>query len=141
MQEVVVHLPAQAGGRADETLGVLGEEFAVDSREIVHPLGEAPRDQFAQIVVAGLVLRQQQHVVGASPAVPSALVEAAAGGDVHLTTDDGLHARPFRRLVELHRAEHVPVVGERYGRLPEFGGALHQIADSRGAVQETVLGV
>ena len=120
---------------------MLCEEFAVDSGEIVHPLGEAARDQFAQVVVARLVLREEQHVVGASPAVRGALVEPAAGGDVHLAPDDGLHARSSRRLVELHRAEHVPVVGEGHGGLAEFGGALHQIVDARGAVQETVLGV
>ena len=141
VQEVVVHLPAQAGGRAYEALGVLREEFAVDPREIVHALGEAPRDEFAQVVVARLVLGEQQHVVGASPAVRGPLLEPAAGSDVDLAADDGLDARPFRRLVELHRAEHVPVVGERHCGLSELSGALHQIVDARGAVQKAVLGV
>ena len=77
--------------------------------------------------------------VGGAAGVP--FLEAGAGGDVDLAADDRLDAGGHRLLVELDGAEHVAVVGDRQGRHAAFLGALDQVADLDGAVEEAVLAV
>jgi hypothetical protein len=69
------------------------------------------------------------------------LVAPIAGRDVHLAADDRLHPGRHRRLVELHRAEHVAVVGHRDRRHAEGLHAGDEVGDLIRAVQQRILGV
>ena len=75
---------------------------------------------------------------GSGVARPAA---AVAGGDVHLTADDGLDAVGFGGLAELGRPEEVAVVGHRHRRHPLPGGQLRQARNGAGTVQQAVVGV
>ena len=62
-------------------------------------------------------------------------------GDVDLAAEDGLDAFVPRRLVEVDRAGERAVIGERDGRHLELGGALREVRDPAGPVEDRVLGV
>ena len=121
----------------------LAQELLVDPRLVVESLGEAVRDQLAEVAVALVVHGQQDQVVVVFPVAavdPLALV-AAARSHVDLAAEDRLDPGRHRLPVELHRAEHVAVVGHGDGRLPQALGPLDQRGDLVGAVQQAVLGV
>jgi hypothetical protein len=67
--------------------------------------------------------------------------EAGAGRDVGLDADDRLDPGGDPGLVELERAEHRPVIGERERRHLELGGPLEERLDPRGPVQQGELRV
>ena len=69
------------------------------------------------------------------------LLRVPVVGDVDLAADDGLDSLVPGRLVEVDRAGERAVVGERDGRHLELGGALREVRDPAGAVEDRVLGV
>jgi hypothetical protein len=69
------------------------------------------------------------------------LLEARAGGDVGLATDDRLHARCARLLVELDRAEQVAVVAHADRALAERLHLIEQRRQLDRAVEQRILGV
>ncbi len=133
-------LAREAAGQAHQPLGVLVQQRPVDAGLVVEALGEAGADQIAEVAVAGLVFAQQDQVgVGVVEAV--LLVMPGARGDVDLAADDGLDARGAAGLVEGHRPVHHAVVGDRQGTLPQFFGALRQLLDAAGAVEQRIFGM
>ena len=61
--------------------------------------------------------------------------------DVDFAADDRMDALGFGRVVELHRAEEVAVVGHGHGGHFLLGDDVHQLADFAGAVEEGIIGV
>ena len=93
-------------------------------------------------MVAHVVLREQhQMVIDVAHTGAGLLVQPAAGSDVDLAADDGLDAGLLRGVVELDRAEHVPVVGHRERRELEGGGLGHQAVQAARRVEQRILGV
>ncbi len=68
-------------------------------------------------------------------------LDPAPGGHVDLAPEDGLDAPVPAGVVEVHRPEHVAVVGDGHGLHAEALGLGHELADVAGTVEEAVLGV
>jgi len=80
-------------------------------------------------------------IVGAAAIRGARLVTARAVGDVDLAADDRLDPRGVGGVVELDRAEHVSVIGERERGHLHRGGARDQTVETARAVQERVVAV
>ena len=89
------HLAAQAGGADNEALVVLLQVVAVGAG--AHILADGPRagHQLDEVVVAFLVLGQDNKVPAAL-VLPAFLLVHGAVGHVHLAADDGLEQLRFR---------------------------------------------
>jgi len=57
--------------------------------------------------------------------------------EVDLAPDQRLDARDFALVVEVDRAEQVPMVRQRQRLHAELGGAVHQPVDAAGTVEQT----
>ena len=95
-------------------------------------------DEFQQVVVALVVLRQKQQVVQLRLHV---LAQGLVGGEVHLAAKDGLHAlarlllHRVARVGEFHHARHDAVVGDSHRRHVQLGGAAHHVLDMGESVE------
>ena len=137
--DVPRHLSRQAGGKGDDSLMILIQKLHIHTGLIVKALCETAADDFHQVGVSRIVLRQQDQMI--IPVVPAACLSVKPGirRHIHLTADDWLDSRFLRRPVKINNAVHHPVVGD--------GGAVHakllHPADIFlyfvGAVQQTVL--
>ena len=133
---------AAAGG--NQALVVALQQLAVNAREFgVHALNKAQRAELAQVVVAGLVLGQQQLVV-AHVALPFLAAEGLLVTVLHqvkLAAHNGLHVVLIGLGHEVERPKHVAVVGESHRGHAIGLRLLHQLADAGLAVEQRVLRV
>ena len=130
------HLTGQTGRQADQALVILFQQLLVHAGLGIKALHERCRDHLDQVFVASLILAQQDQMVVAVDLVH--LVKTGAGSHIDFTADDGLDARLFGCLIELHTAVHDAVVGAGNGGLAAFLDAVHQLVDAAGTVQQTV---
>ena len=107
-------LPAEAGGEADEALGVAGQELAVDPRLVVVAVEVGVGEEPAEVPVADEVLGQEDQVEGLRVGLPLAVAHGPAG-DVRLHADDRLDPLGPGGLVEGDRAVEGAVVGQGEG--------------------------
>jgi len=115
---------------------VLRERVAVDARAVVEALQVADTRQLQEVPITLLVLCQQKEVARVVTARPCGLAVARAGRKVRLHSDNRVDATLARRSVELNRAEHVAVIGERDRVHAELDAPVHQLVDARGSVQQ-----
>ena len=132
--------PRQASRKADEPLVVLLDQFPVDPRFVVESLFERARREDQKVVEPRLVHRQQGQVA-VRVFHRAGLVGAAPRGDVRLVAGDRLDPLRFALQVELERAVHVPVVGQRQGGHSELFGPFDQAVDLSRAVQKRIVGM
>ena len=125
----------EAPRERDHTGRVAPEELPVDTRLVVVALEVPERAELDQVAVARVVGCQQREVRVALRLRPSIV------DDVDLAAEDRLDALVARRLVELDRARHRAVVGERHGRHLELGRLCGQRRDPARPVEDRVLGV
>ena len=132
--------PGHAAGQADEPLGVLMQERPVYSRADVKALGEASRDEIAEVAVARLVAAEQYQV---GVLVVYAVLPAApvAGRDVDLAADNRLYPLTLRGLVKRDSAVHHAVVGDGAGALAELLRPLYQRVYAARTVEQAVFAV
>ena len=141
VQDVSVHLSLETARKADQPLRVFRQEFLVDARPVVEAFQERLAQQPREILVAGEVSGQQGQVVRRRANALAAAVEACRRRHVGLATQDRLDAARLRRLVELHGAEHVAVVGDGHRGHAEFRGAVQEFVDPVRSIQQAELGV
>ena len=72
------HLSRHAAGGADQALGMCGEEFMVDAGIVVKAFHLRGGGDLEQVLVAGLVLSQQQQVGGFAVFLGVVLLHACA---------------------------------------------------------------
>jgi hypothetical protein len=140
-EDVLRDLARETAGETDQALAVLGEDVLVDPRSMIEALEIAHRDQLDQVVVAGVAAGEEGEVVvrlGGARGLP---VEPAPGGNVDLAAEDRLHPPVATGVVEVHRPEHVAVVGDGHRLHSEALGLGHELADVTGTIEEAVLGV
>ena len=106
--------PLRQPGEDDQPVRVLGQHLLVDARLVVVALEVAPGDELDQVAVARLVLGTRT-VSGCAlvPAVLPGALDRGCRARCTAPAEDRLDAGRSRALVELDRAEHVAVVGER----------------------------
>ena len=131
--------PRQACAGADETLVVLFQELVVDAGAVVEALDVPERDQFHEVVVACLVLGQENEVV-----VPLVLrvfeLVVVMSGYVHFAAENGLYPRMLLgHVVELLHAVHVAVVGDGETRHAQLLGPLEKLFDVGKPVEHGIL--
>ena len=117
----------------DQPLAVLREHFFVDAGLVVEAFQLGDADEFEQILVAGLVLRQQDDVIRlfiVIAVVPRIL------RDVGFHADDGLDLRGFAGLVEIDHAKHRSVIGNRQRGHAQFRRVRRQSLHTAQSVQQ-----
>ena len=130
-----------AGRRADDAVAVLLQHGEGGARLVVEVVHVGLADEFQQVVVALVVLRQKQQVVQLRLHV---LAQGLVGGEVHLAAKDGLHAlarlllHRVARVGEFHHARHDAVVGDSHRRHVQLGGAAHHVLDMGEPVEQRV---
>ena len=126
-----------AARKDDEALVVLGQQVQIDPGLIVVALQEALGDERGQIPVADQIGRQQGDV----GLVADRPVEPAARSDVGLASDDRGQLMVAGLVVELHRAVHDAVIGQRDRPGAALIRALAERFDAACPVQQRVLGM
>ena len=130
------------GGKGDQPLAVFFQQLHVHARLVVESLEIAGRSELHQVPVARGVLREHDEMgrlVGSCAAPDRTPLLAAARRQVQLATDDRLESRVLDRLVKLHGAEHVSMIGHGDGgHVVGFGGCC-EIFNAAGAVEEAVV--
>ena len=126
----------QAARQHDDALGVAAHQLMVNTRAAVIPLEVPGRTQADEVVVAGGVLGQQREVVALLLAA-----EPVVGHHVGLKPHDGRDAALGGLAVQLHRATHHPMIGERDRALPQLLNAIKQAGDLARAIEDRVIRV
>ena len=143
--EVVVRDPArdlslEAARQRNQPFRVLGQDLLVDARLVVHALHLPDGAEAHEVDVALVIGRQQREV--ARVAVDAALAQQPRpGGDVDLAADDRLDPGFLACLVEVDRAVHDAVIGERDRGHLELGRPRDHGVDATGPIEQRVLGV
>jgi hypothetical protein len=140
--EVARHLTGHARRRDDDPLVMPGQHLAVDARLVVEPLRVSDGGELHQVPVPDEVARQEhQVVVGPVSLAGAGSVAAVSGRDVRFHPDDRLQPFLRRHLVEIPRAEHAAVIGEREPRHLVLFRLAHEVRQAVRAVEEGELGV
>ena len=141
VEDVSVDFALEAAGEADQALGMLGQKFFVDAGTVIKALQERLAQEAGEVLITGVIAGQQGQVVRRRADALAAAVEARGRRHVGLAAQNRLDAARLRRLVEFHGAEHVAVVGNGHGRHVKLLGAVQELVDAVGAVQQAELGV
>ena len=133
-------LPAEAGGEADEALGVARQVLPVDARLVVVAVEVGVGQEPAEVPVADEVLREEDEVERLGVGLPLAVAHRPAG-DVRLDADDRPDPLGLRGLVEGDGAVEGAVVGQGERIEAQALGLVDEIADPAEAVEERELRV
>ena len=133
-------LAAEAGRQPDQALAVLRQVLAVDARLVVVAVDVGVGDEPAQVLVAGVVLGEEDQVEGLAVGL-ALLVGHRAAGDVRLHADDRLDPLVLRGLVEGDRAVERAVVRDGHRIHAGGGRRVHQLRDPAEAVEQAELRV
>ena len=133
-------LTLQAAAQPDQPLRVLREEILVDAGLVIEPLGIARGHELDEVVVPLVGLGQQNEVVRRLTYI-AALRRPAAGCDVHLASENRLHAALLGVIVKDDRRKHVAVLGDRQRRHLQPCSLIEQLVDTARAVEQRKLGV
>ena len=133
-------LSRHAARGADQPFRVLGQKLVVNARVIVKAIQLGSAGQAQQVLIAGLILGQQQQVAGLFIFLGVALFHRA-GGQVGLDADDRLDACRGGGVVKLEHPEHGAVVGQAQGGHAHLLGALDQLLDVAEPIQERIFRV
>ena len=114
------------------------QQFLVDARFVVVAFHPGIGDHADQVFVAGLVFGQQHQVIVMDLAADALrlAVQTAAGRHISLAADDGLETGALCHFVEIHRAEHDPVISDRHRGEFQFFDAFDQFIQTAGSIQQ-----
>ncbi len=129
----------QAGRQPNQSLRVFREEFLADPRLVIEAVQRRLGDDFHQIAVAFVVLRQDDQVVVAVALGRGAMVFFLA--DVELAADDRLDPNFLGGVDELDRSEDVAMVGHGHGGHAQLLDALDELLGFACSVEHGVVGV
>ena len=106
-----IDLSLQAAAQGNETLTVLGQEFAIDAGLVVEAFEVGRCAELHQVPVTGVIGCEERHVEGYILAsIACLLFVHRPWRDIDLAADDGLYLSLLGRLIELHCPEEIPVV-------------------------------
>ena len=136
------NLAAQTGAAANDALGILRQQFVINARLVIKAVEIGARRQLHQVFVALEILRPQRQMMRVFLLVQRRIfIGVFAWRDIRLNADNRLDALGFARRIKVDGAVHHAVIGERERRHIHRGGALRQILDAIGAVEQRVLGM
>ena len=135
------HDAGDAGRGADDALAVLLQHGKGGAGLVVEVVDMGLAHQLDEVVVAVVVLGEQDHVVEAGLALA---LELVVGGEVDLAAEDGLDLLArflFERragVFQFGHAAHDAVVGDGDRGHPQVGGAFDHVLHMRRAVEQRV---
>ena len=129
-------LSTEARRQTDESFAALFEQLFVDARVIVKAFQIPHRVEVLKVQIADVVFREQDQVIVA----PRGPIEAVVT-DIGLAAKNRLHAGCARFLIEVDRAEHVAVIGQRHRVHSHRRNARKQILEPDRSVKQAVLAV
>ena len=133
----LVDRAGNAAGEADDALGILPQRVAVHAGfAVVETFEISLGNEFAEVVPALVVFREQRHVRGALAAGELLLVLHLPRREVDFAAKDRFHPGLEALLVEFDRAVEVAVVGHRHRWHPQFLGPFGEILDADHAVEQ-----
>ncbi len=119
---------------------MLLKKFFIKTGVIIKPFELCRAGQLEQVLIAGVVLGQQQQVVGALVEL-GILVPHPARGKITFQTNDGFYAGFFGCVIKFDHAKHGAVIGDGHRRHAQFLGARHQLFDITETVKQRIMGV
>ena len=125
LQNHLRHLAGNAGTEADNALVIRSQHVLVYAWFIIKALQLTDADDFHQVMVACIVLRQQNQMVHAAVI----FFQMRALRKIHLAADNRLDACLGTLLIKFHCAVHCAVVGNRQAVHPQLLGIGHQLRD------------
>ena len=137
--ERVGHFAAQAGGKRDQALAVLGEKFVIHARLVIKAVKIARRNELDEVPVAFIVLAEKDQMIRALGVGAAVLVVVRR--DINLAADDRLHAVRGGLMVKIRGRKKIPVIGDgdrRHSAPRGFGG---QFTDFTGSVEKGIIRV
>ena len=134
LQNHLRHLAGNAGTETDNALVIRSQHVLVYARFIIKALQLTNANDFHQVMVACIVLRQQNQMVHAAVI----FFQMRALGQVNLAADNRLDACLGTLLIKFHCAVHCAVVGNRQTVHAQLLSVGHQLVDFRSAVQQAV---
>ena len=141
-RQLLDNLAGDAAGGNHQPFVVLLQQRAVDPRAGKYALGHAvevrARGQFDQVTVANLVLGQQQQVIVVLTTAHHRIF-VRAGGHIGLHADDRVDFGLLGGGVELHRAIHHAVIGQRDAIHAQLGCALGDALGGGVTIQQAIL--
>ena len=138
VQQQLGQIAGQAGRQRDQALAVLFKQRVIHPGSVIVAPDEALADQARQVLIALLVLAQQDQVAVIPGSVGLVLHVRA---DVDLAPDHRMDARRLRGAIEVHHTVHHAVVGHRAGGHTQRLQPLHQRLDPAGPVEQAVFGM
>ncbi len=140
-EQVLRHLPVEAGRAYRESPAVSGEDFPVDPGAVVEALQIPDGGEPAEIAVAFGVLRQECQMEVRGAAGNGIPVIEPGRGQVGFHADDGLDALGRQLVIELDGAEEAAMIRDGGRGHALLHGAPGQVPRPDGAVEEAVLRV
>ena len=134
LQNHLRHFTGNAGTEADYALVICSQHVLVYAWFIIKALQLTDADNLHQVMVACIVLRQQNQMVHAAVI----FFQMRALRKIYLAADNRLDACLGALLIKFHCAVHRAVVGNRQTVHSQLLGIGHQLRDFRSAVQQAV---
>ena len=138
VQQELWQIARQARRQADQPLAVLAQQFIIDTRLIVKTARKGLAAQIHQVLVARIVLAQQNQVAIFAVGVHLFI---HIGAQVHFAPDHRMHARILAGGVKIHHAIEHAMVGDGAGVHAQLLNQRGQLFDAARAVQQAVLGM
>ena len=134
-------LARHAGGAADEVFVVALQHLVAHARLVVHALDVSGGHDLHEVLVAVVVLGEQDEVVVLLVVVVLEVVVVVLR-DVDLAAEDGLDVRMLLgHVAEVLDAVHVAVVGDGEAGHAQFFGPAEELLDVAHPVEDGVLGM
>ncbi len=118
-------------------MDVLGQVLFVHAGLIIESFELRSSGYLEQVVITDVVFSQKGNVVR-SPIFLGVSLGHAAGGNVHLGTDDGLYPLFLSCLVKLNGSIHSSMVGDRQGWHAKLLGPVNQMSHPSQAIEQGV---
>ena len=140
VREPFGHFTFETRAQANQAGCMLRQQLLVDARLVIEALGVAGGDELDQVVVALVRFGEQHEVIGGLARI-AVLVPPIPRRDVHLAAENRLHALLPRMIVEHHRREKIPVLGDRDRRHLQPRGLIEQLVDPARPIEQRKLSV
>jgi len=134
--------PFQAGGQSDQPGVVFPEKLHIHPGVIIESFKMGESHQAAEVLVSFLVHGKKDQVVSVrAPILRQGAVLPVAGGDIHLTSQEGFDSLVRALGEKLHGAEDIPVVRDSDGFHVERASLVQELADPDRAVEQAEFGM
>ncbi len=141
LEDKLAELARRTTAQADDAFMVGGQQLLVDPRDVVVALEKSDRRHPDQVLEAGPIFCQKGEVKSRVTAAPRLAFGPQAGRHVSLIADDRVEASGPALAVKLDGPVKIAVIGQGQGVHAQLLGPRHELRDSAGAVEQTVMTV